>query len=261
MKFYHGKGISSGANNVIVLKLKAVSWSHGHYAEFLVILNLTLNTSLDRLTVVPIVSTGDSNYPTPNIALPEVIITGSASAGFDLWIKKPAMSAALTAELVGYDEVSAEDTLLKEPLGSSDPVPVSVLPTQISGSYVGENYSSTEVNTGGTWIDGKPIYKQTVTTSGPSSLTAPANGKYYRTGITADTLVKAETIVKLSNGTILTAPSVYNSGGFNRINVSPLKANDHVLAVDSFIPVPTDPQDSGAVLLNAVIYVTFYYTK
>jgi hypothetical protein len=257
-RFYHGEGVSFGSNNIIVLKITVNGWPAAQYSEFLLILNLRQTTDLEHLTIAQTVSTGvrapetgTPSYSYNPVQFPEILIAGDA-VSFDIYIQKPASGRGITVELVGYDEVSPADTLLNE-----EPVAATSLsraiPTEYSSADPDGNYAEYEINTGGTWIDGKPIYKRTVTTTGPASA---GSGVYRGTDITlVDTIVKSETIVKLADGTTFTVPAVYNSGGRNRINVSPLKANDNVIRIDIVVP------NSNSPALDATLYVTLYYTK
>jgi hypothetical protein len=151
-KFYHGEGVPGGSNNFVALKVKAASWNQAQYAEFLVRVDLSQNTSFYTFTVTPLVNTGASA-----ITIPEFTLSGSATS-FDIWLK--GNGYGYTAELLTYDEVSANDTLLNE--APTTTAPTSALTTKTSGSWAGDNYSTTEVNTGGTWTDGKPIYRKVV---------------------------------------------------------------------------------------------------
>jgi hypothetical protein len=192
-RFYHGEGVSAGSNNLIVLKVTASNWGPAQYGEFLVVVNLTQVASLDGFTVVPLVRTG----ATPT-AIPEFTLSGNATS-FDIWVKRTS-GAGLIAELLTYDEVSPNDTLLNDPPTTTAPTLAkdssnNDITTKSSGSWVGDNYSTTEVNTGGTWIDGKPIYRQTFA---PAIINLTTT--YQRTSI-ATTSSDIETVVKLEGMT------------------------------------------------------------
>jgi hypothetical protein len=178
-KFYHGEGIPAGSNNFVALKVKAASWGGAQYAEFLVRVDLNQNTSFHAFTVTPLVNTGTSA-----ITIPEFTLSGNATA-FDIWLKGDGYG--YIAELLTYDEVSANDTLLNETPVATAPTPATGLTTKTSGSWVGDNYSISEVNTGGTWTDGKPIYRKVVNVTINYATTAFGQTNLGLTGI--DTLV------------------------------------------------------------------------
>ena len=69
-------------------------------------------------------------------------------------------------------------------------IPVADSNGKISGAFTGENYSTTEALTGGTWIDGKPIYKQTFSVS----TTASGNEQIFNIGLSTSTtrIIKVE---------------------------------------------------------------------
>ncbi len=60
------------------------------------------------------------------------------------------------------------------------------------------SYSTEEVATGGTWIDGKPIYKKTLTATNKGTSSSFA---FDQTILNVDTIIKAEGFIKCSSGT------------------------------------------------------------
>lgn len=76
-------------------------------------------------------------------------------------------------------------------------------------------YSTTETNTGMTWIDGKAIYRKVIAYTGNPS------GQAISTGITGMTwLVNAWGVAKIEGDQIYLPMNFYNQGGWNTFHVS-----------------------------------------
>lgn len=103
-----------------------------------------------------------------------------------------------------------------------------------------DNYSTTE-KVVGTWIDGKPLYQQTVITTTPNS----SNGTSKPVPSNIDTLVKFE-------GTMKNANSDWNIFAFDysTINIYYHNGSDEL----NWLNIPDHSR-------NKTAYLTFYYTK
>lgn len=109
------------------------------------------------------------------------------------------------------------------------------------------NYSTTEQKTGGTWIDGKPIYKKTFsfTTNGSSASTAVQHGISN-----LDVIVDYNGMLKQSSTQRQPIPRVVadNNSGYN-IGVGDISNTQFTLLVGT------------SVAKGVQAYVTLWYTK
>ena len=103
---------------------------------------------------------------------------------------------------------ASADTLGGVKVGSNLSIADGVLSAPAPYSPV--NYSTTEVDTGVKWIDGKPIYRRVVNIGAlPDNST-----KTITLGLSIDTLIKLFGSVKASNAGFLTLPfASFDSGG------------------------------------------------
>jgi hypothetical protein len=104
-KIYSGKGVAYGANNVIMLRVFAFRWNNETFQEIYLKLNLTQTASIENLQVLKVITAGAD----PGV---EFVVSGSASAGFYIWVKTPGISLWITTSYLTGDETSATDTIL-----------------------------------------------------------------------------------------------------------------------------------------------------
>lgn len=108
-----------------------------------------------------------------------------------------------------------------------------------------ESYSTTEKKTGGTWIDGKPIYKKTIDFGALPNNTS----KFMNTGVSIDLCLKIETIAYNSTSAH-SINGLYGSAGNYPWENALLTTNKTQVAI-------TTSSDRS----NLSAYVTIYYTK
>lgn len=140
------------------------------------------------------------------------------------------------------------ETIYADTPGTATTPAASVQASDINWSTMPFNYSTTEVDTGCTWIDGKPIYKKTY------SMGALINGG----GTLAQNIssLDFETVVELRG--IAINPTTKN------VRPLPLVANElsdmvRIDVTNNAIRVITTTGSSWATAYNA--YVTLWYTK
>ena len=111
----------------------------------------------------------------------------------------------------------------------------------------GESYSTTEQKTGGTWIDGKPIYKKTFsfTTNGSNTNTAVQHGISN-----LDVIIDYSGMLKQSSTQRQPIPRVVadNNSGYN-IGIGDISNTQFTLLVGT------------SVAKGVQAYVTLWYTK
>ena len=103
------------------------------------------------------------------------------------------------------------------------------------------DYSTSEVKTNATWIDGKPIYKKTVFF--PSVASGDRDSAH---GISNVSLVIKHEAFFISSGTYIPVPSLVNTNGGNYFSIWSINS----INVHTFSSIPF--QD---------FYVTLWYTK
>lgn len=106
----------------------------------------------------------------------------------------------------------------------------------------GGNYSTSEVNTGFTWIDGKTIYKKTVTGTLPNSTAGTTNIAHGITGL--DTLVHMHGVAIA--GTVMAPLSFYANANYWRY----FSVNGANVSIEQ-----------GATIAGGAVRATLYYTK
>lgn len=107
------------------------------------------------------------------------------------------------------------------------------------------SYSTSETNTGGTWVDGKTIYKKTLSFNN----TAIGNGTTLAHNISSiSEIVKAEGHLN-ANGTYIGFPSTTNNS-----------SNDLSFRVDT-TQIQWFGNDSWGAQTSRTIYITIWYTK
>lgn len=109
------------------------------------------------------------------------------------------------------------------------------------------NYSTSEVSTGFTWVDGKTIYKKTINFGSLPDSTV----KTQAHGITnLSQVIKMETIIMNNNGAFHMVDGVYGAASTNEIYENAFLASDGNLTIST----STDRTSFYA-------YITLYYTK
>ena len=120
-------------------------------------------------------------------------------------------------------------------------------PTPISNYIDPASYSTTEANTGGTWIDGKPIYKKTVYFS---SLPNATTNTVSLGATNVDYVIKMEgSAYRASDQATFPIPNPSAIAVANAIDLAYLRASNEVQI------------RTGLDRSNCNGYVTVYYTK
>lgn len=123
-----------------------------------------------------------------------------------------------------------------------DDVVFSDNPESVGDDYIdSESYSGTEHKTGGTWIDGKPIYKKTIVYQN-----LPIGETDITHGISNIGLViKNETFCKINDTTTLQVPT-FASASSNAVAIWTTYSTN----IKVFATISMD-----------LVYITLYYTK
>ena len=144
--------------------------------------------------IIPVSGTPSSSPVAPNESAIRTAITADGASGTTAfyvvlaYITIPAGTTDLTATNIAagpYVQINAPAILPDN----------SVTANKIDFTTLPGNYSTTEQNTGYTWIDGKPIYKKTV-----AGRTAGSNAVTFPGLLPSDaTLVKGEGVIRNNN--------------------------------------------------------------
>jgi hypothetical protein len=117
------------------------------------------------------------------------------------------------------------------------------------------SYSLDEVKTADTWIDGKPIYKKTFTTTGPTTTPGAKDVNFTITGL--GIIVKTERLMETSTQSFPVGSIEYNSSGQARMSIlTGVDGNNHNTLV-----VQMRVYESAAGWINGTVYITAFYTK
>lgn len=106
------------------------------------------------------------------------------------------------------------------------------------------NYSTSEINTGFTWVDGKTIYKKTIVYS--DGITANTEKEISHGIANFSRCIKVEAVGFGDNGTCLMIPAINSNG--NSVGIWTI--TNTIIKLDSI-----------GILYTAPIYITLYYTK
>lgn len=154
------------------------------------------------------------------------------------------MAKAVTLYNANNEEIYpvTSSSLINGSIISSQIADSSITPSKLSFSL---DYSTTEVDTGATWIDGSHIYKKTINFGNLPNATA----KYVQHGISnIGYVIKIEGTAAAPNSTWITLPVVYrNADAAYNVEVSA-----------SLTDVVCNTSQDRSMF---TAYVTLYYTK
>lgn len=182
-----------------------------------------------------------------------IVVNGSSSASpnapTDTQIRNAITADGATGSQASYAiiatiKVASNTTSITDALITRNQA--GVQSPKIDFRTLGGNYSTSEVNTGFTWVDGKPIYKKTLyraSTGAASSIT-------INTGITnGDMLVNLEVVAKATGGKYIFPI------------IEPGQWETSVRSVSSDLTTILINTNLSTTIATADIYATIYYTK
>jgi hypothetical protein len=133
-------------------------------------------------------------------------------------------------------------------------IPYKSVTTQAPNIVVsGASYSQTEMATGETWIDGKPIYRRVFQSTLPAALGTDSTQTLLASG-TIDALIKYDAVVKTAGNSI--PEKSFKTQNSVRYEISLCHNTTAGLVIWTNLPA-----DSTTTYISSPVYVTVYYTK